>query len=72
MNQELDAEKMQRPARQLSCPEGEEGIKTGEQMALNNGRMMAFTIDTLALRDGETVLEMLLRCWKSAVCHYRN
>jgi ubiquinone/menaquinone biosynthesis C-methylase UbiE len=45
-------------ARQLSCPEGEHGIKTGEMMHANNIGMTNAAIDSLDIQNGETVLEI--------------
>jgi ubiquinone/menaquinone biosynthesis C-methylase UbiE len=48
----------QEMARQLSCPDGENGIKTGNMMNQTNGNMTATAIRKLKLQDGETVLEI--------------
>jgi len=45
-------------ARQLSCPEGEHGIKTGEVMHASNIGMTSAAIDALDLKSNETVLEI--------------
>jgi len=43
---------------QLSCPSGENGIKTAENMALNNSNMILITISSLGLKEKERVLEI--------------
>lgn len=58
MSQKIDNDRLRELARQLSCPEGEYGIKTGEQMNISNGGMTELTIDSLGLRVQETVLEI--------------
>ncbi len=45
-------------ARQLSCPDGDNGIKTGHIMSQVNGNMTAQAIKKLQLQDGEQVLEV--------------
>jgi len=45
-------------AKQLSCPEGEHGIKTGEMMHANNIGMTTSAIDALNLKNNETILEI--------------
>lgn len=45
-------------ARQLSCPEGEHGIKTGEMMHASNIGMTSSAIDALNLQDNDSVLEI--------------
>ncbi|RBQ04939.1 class I SAM-dependent methyltransferase [Pedobacter miscanthi] len=45
-------------ARQLSCPEGEHGIKTGEMMHASNVGMTSSAIDALNLQDNDSVLEI--------------
>ncbi|WP_443945221.1 class I SAM-dependent methyltransferase [Pedobacter sp. AW1-32] len=45
-------------AKQLCCPEGEHGIKTGEMMNVNNIGMTHSAIDDLNLQNGEKVLEI--------------
>lgn len=44
-------------ARQLSCPEGEEGIGTGQQMQETNGHMIRETLKVLNA-NGKSVLEL--------------
>jgi len=45
-------------AKQLSCPEGEQGIKTGAMMHASNIGMTSCAIDALDLQNQETVLEL--------------
>lgn len=45
-------------AKQLSCPEGEHGIKTGKNMNLSNIGMTQSAIDALTPEDGERILEI--------------
>lgn len=54
----METEQLKELARQLSCPEGENGLKTAEQMNFSNGGMTRFTIRTLNPQPGETVLEI--------------
>ncbi|MFC3561351.1 class I SAM-dependent methyltransferase [Pedobacter jamesrossensis] len=45
-------------ARQLSCPDGDQGIKTGEVMNINNIGMTKSSINALSVLDGQTILEI--------------
>lgn len=45
-------------ASQLSCPEGEEGIKTAQRMARTNDQMTRETFKALQLTAGDEVLEI--------------
>jgi len=45
-------------AQQLYCPSGEQGIKAGKAMDINNIGMTTHAIDALALKSGESVLEI--------------
>lgn len=45
-------------AKQLSCPEGELGVKTGESMNLSNIGMTRSAIDALMPRAGDYILEI--------------
>lgn len=58
MEQQLSEEDLKNIARQLACPEGEHGIKTGEMMHANNIGMTTAAIDSLDLQNNETVLEI--------------
>jgi len=51
-------EELKNIARQLSCPEGEYGIKTAEIMHINNIGMTRSAIDALEIRAAEKVLEI--------------
>jgi ubiquinone/menaquinone biosynthesis C-methylase UbiE len=54
----MDEAALQGIARQLSHPQGEEGIKVAANMKVNNGGMIQRTIDLLACEDNNTVLEI--------------
>lgn len=58
MSHHEHVEHLKELARQLSCPEGEAGIKTGEHMNINNAFMASLTIDSLDLSEGDKVLEI--------------
>ncbi|TCD29719.1 class I SAM-dependent methyltransferase [Pedobacter psychrodurus] len=58
MEQQLSEEDLKNIARQLGCPEGEHGIKTGEMMHANNIGMTTSAIDALDLQNNETLLEI--------------
>lgn len=45
-------------ARQLACPEGEHGIKTGEMMHASNIGMTSAAIDALNLQNDAVILEI--------------
>lgn len=45
-------------AKQLSCPNGEKGLKTAANMAMNNGQMTALAVHALQLQSTDTVLEI--------------
>ncbi|WP_306350886.1 class I SAM-dependent methyltransferase [Flavobacterium sp. '19STA2R22 D10 B1'] len=45
-------------ARQLSCPDGENGIKTGERMDTANGNMTHRAIETLSIASNQQILEI--------------
>lgn len=45
-------------AKQLSCPEGEHGLKTGEMMHASNLGMTSSAINVLNLQNSNTVLEI--------------
>lgn len=49
---------LQELARQLRCPEGEEGIKVGEMMNFTNSNIILKTIESLSLGNGDMVLEI--------------
>ncbi|WP_426326877.1 class I SAM-dependent methyltransferase [Pedobacter sp. R-06] len=58
MEQQLSEEDLKNIAKQLACPEGEHGIKTGEMMHANNIGMTTSAIAALDLKNNETVLEI--------------
>lgn len=58
MPQHLTDIQIQELAAQLSCPTGEEGIKVGQLMNASNAAMISAAIAALALKDGDTVLEL--------------
>jgi SAM-dependent methyltransferase len=45
-------------AQQLSCPEGENGIRTGENMNLTNSNMIHSTLDAMNIGADEQILEI--------------
>lgn len=54
----MEEEKYRQMASQLRKPEGEEGIKTGESMNQGNKFMNLQTIDVLAPKRGDSILEI--------------
>ncbi|NII84368.1 MULTISPECIES: class I SAM-dependent methyltransferase [unclassified Pedobacter] len=58
MEHQLSEEDLKNIAKQLACPEGEHGIKTGEMMHANNIGMTTSAIEALNLQNNETVLEI--------------
>jgi len=58
MEQQLSEEDLKNIARQLGCPEGEHGVKTGEMMHANNIGMTTSAIEALNLQNNEAVLEI--------------
>jgi len=54
----MNEAELQGIARQLSHPQGEEGLKVAANMKVNNGGMIQRTIDLLACEDHNTVLEI--------------
>lgn len=58
MSHHEQVEHLKELARQLSCPDGEQGIRTGENMNINNAYMTSLTIDSLALKGDQKVLEI--------------
>ncbi len=55
MSETLNEEQLKAIASQLSCPTGEGGLKTAENMALHNENMISVTIDTLKLQTADAV-----------------
>lgn len=58
MEHQHPEEDLKNIARQLSCPEGEHGIKTGEMMHANNIGMTISAIHALNLQKNDIVLEI--------------
>jgi len=58
MEHQHSEEELKNIAKQLSCPEGEHGIKTGEMMHTSNIGMTTSAIEALDLKSNETVLEI--------------
>jgi len=58
MSEPLNEEQLKAIASQLSCPTGEGGLRTAENMALHNDHMIGTTIAGLQLQTGNSVLEI--------------
>ncbi|WP_231490584.1 class I SAM-dependent methyltransferase [Pedobacter sp. Leaf170] len=58
MENEVSEEHLKEIARQLSCPDGEYGIKTGEMMNNSNIGMTRSAIDALKLKPNDVILEI--------------
>lgn len=58
MEHQHSEEDLKNIAKQLSCPEGEHGIKTGEMMHASNLGMTSSAIDALNLQNNNTILEI--------------
>ncbi|MGM9476520.1 class I SAM-dependent methyltransferase [Pedobacter sp. GSP4] len=58
MEQQHPEEELKSIAKQLACPEGEHGIKTGEMMHASNIGMTSAAIEALCLKNNDTVLEI--------------
>lgn len=58
MEQQHSEADLKNIAKQLSCPEGEHGVKTGEMMHASNIGMTSSAIDALDLQNNETILEI--------------
>lgn len=58
MEHQHSEEDLKNIAKQLSCPEGEHGIKTGEMMHASNLGMTSSAIDALNLQNHDIVLEI--------------
>lgn len=58
MNPDWSEEDLKQIARQLSCPNGEAGIMTGERMNVSNANMIKRTIETLDIANHEKVAEI--------------
>lgn len=58
MEDELNIEEWQEAARQLRCPEGADGLLTGERMNRSNGGMIRAAWNSLPLRPDISLLEI--------------
>ncbi|WP_353139722.1 class I SAM-dependent methyltransferase [Pseudopedobacter sp.] len=58
MKNELTENDLIQLAKQLSCPEGQNGIKTADMMNEGNIEMTLSSIKALNIKDGDTVLEL--------------
>jgi ubiquinone/menaquinone biosynthesis C-methylase UbiE len=58
MKREWSEEELKEIAKQLSNPDGSEGVKTGERMGHGNGQMIHRTIDLLDIKPNDFVLEI--------------
>ncbi len=58
MEHQQSIEDLKSIARQLACPEGEHGIKTGEMMHASNIGMTSAAIDALNLQNDGIILEI--------------
>lgn len=54
----LSENELQELAQQLRCPDGENGIKIGEMMNFTNSNIITKTIESLGLKNGDTLLEI--------------
>ncbi|MHA3787161.1 class I SAM-dependent methyltransferase [Flavobacterium hauense] len=54
----LSENELQELAQQLRCPDGENGIKVGEMMNFTNSNIITKTIESLSLKNGDTLLEI--------------
>lgn len=58
MENEISEEHLKEIARQLSCPDGEHGVKTGEMMNVSNIGMTKSAVDALVLSSNDVILEI--------------
>lgn len=58
MSKEFTTEELKGIASQLSCPEGYDGIKMAERMAIGNSGMTRSSITYLSIKDEDHVLEI--------------
>lgn len=58
MSESEERNKFEKLAGQLHCPSGDDGIKTGDQMAQNNSNMIRQTIQSLKIADNDFILEI--------------
>lgn len=54
----LSETELQELAKQLRCPEGENGIKVGEMMNFTNSNVIVKSVESLNLQHNDTVLEI--------------
>lgn len=54
----LTETELQELAKQLRCPDGENGIKVGEMMNFTNSNIIVKSIESLDLQNNDTVLEI--------------
>jgi len=54
----LTETELQELARQLRCPEGDDGVKVGEMMNFTNSNIILKTIESLNPGNGDTILEI--------------
>lgn len=58
MENQHTEEELKNIAQQLACPEGEQGIKTGEMMHVNNIGMTTAAIDAMEFQFNDYILEI--------------
>ncbi|GAA3975684.1 class I SAM-dependent methyltransferase [Pedobacter ginsengiterrae] len=58
MENQPSAEHLKEIARQLSCPDGEHGVKTGEMMNISNIGMTRSAVEALLLKPNDVILEL--------------
>lgn len=54
----LSETELQELAKQLRCPTGDSGLKVGEMMNFTNSNSISKAIQSLKLKDGDTILEI--------------
>lgn len=54
----LSETELQELARQLRCPDGDNGLKVAEMMNFTNSNIIHKAIDSLSLNDNDTILEI--------------
>jgi len=58
MPEKLNESDLKELAGQLGCPNGEKGVKTAENMAVNNGHMIALAISAMDAGPNDVILEI--------------
>lgn len=58
MSEDSEEKRLQEIAAQLSCPVGEKGVKTAQNMAVNNDGMTALAVKAIGLAKDDVVLEI--------------